>query len=265
MAGRLPWARSPAASSRPEGTDGGRSIFHFRRGSGALDTGAGLGPRHHPRARHRRAAGHGAGRDLHQRGDAQLCAKASGRSRLPRHFRRADDGPADGLHDRHLRPHSGPRALTAIPSLAIEAWLVQMIFAMARIGATLVSAPIFSALGVPLQVRVILAGAVGVLVLGLYPLEVPADPLSLQGFATIAQEALIGLSVGFILQVAFAAPLLAGEYLSNSIGLGFANMVDPQSGGHSAVVGPVLMILMHLLFLAVNGPLVPVENRKSVV
>lgn len=149
--------------------------------------------------------------------------------------------------------------MTAIPSLAIEAWLVQMIFAMARIGATLVSAPIFSALGVPLQVRVILAGAVGVLVLGLYPLEVPADPLSLQGFATIAQEALIGLSVGFILQVAFAAPLLAGEYLSNSIGLGFANMVDPQSGGHSAVVGQFLMILMTLLFLAVNGHLVLVE------
>src|SRR3546814_4863825 len=87
----------------------------------------------------------------------------------------------------------------------LEAWLVQMIFAMARIGATLVSAPILSALGVPLQVRVILAGAVGLLVLGLYPLEVPADPLSLPGFATFAQEAPIGLSVGFILQVAFAA------------------------------------------------------------
>src|SRR3546814_13258328 len=92
-----------------------------------------------------------------------------------------------------------------------------MIFAMARIGATLVSAPIFSALGVPLPVRVILAGAVGVLVLGLYQLEVPADPLSLQGFATIAQEALIGLAGGFIRQVAFEAHLLAGAYLANTI------------------------------------------------
>src|SRR3546814_2220109 len=62
-----------------------------------------------------------------------------------------------------------------------------------------------------------------------------------------------------IFQVAFAAPLLAGEYLSNSIGLGFANMVDPQSGGHSAVVGQFLMILMTLLFLAVNGHLVLVD------
>src|SRR3546814_17086739 len=112
-----------------------------------------------------------------------------------------------------------------------------MIFAMARIGATLVSAPIFSALGVPLQVRVILAGAVGVLVLGLYPLEVPADPLSLQGFATIAQEALIGLSVGVLLQVALAAPLLARGYLSTSIGLGFANMADQTRGRKRWVKG----------------------------
>src|SRR3546814_14168859 len=124
-----------------------------------------------------------------------------------------------------------------------------MIFAMARIGATLVSAPIFSALGVPLQVRVILAGAVGVLVLGLYPLEVPADPLSLQGFATIAQEALLRLSVGFILQVAFPAPLLAGAYLSNSTVLALANLVAPQERGLARCVSLVTIVLVNVLLL----------------
>src|SRR3546814_1222426 len=89
-----------------------------------------------------------------------------------------------------------------IPSIGIEAWLVQLMFAMLRIGGTLIAAPIFSALGVPMQVRVVLAGAVGVLVLGLYPLDVPADPLSLQGMVIIVQEAMIGLTLGFILQLA---------------------------------------------------------------
>ena len=146
-----------------------------------------------------------------------------------------------------------------IPSVAIEAWMVQLIFAMTRIGGTLVTAPIFSAIGVPLQVRVVLAASIGVLVLGVYPIDAPADPLSLQGFAIIAQEALIGLSLGFIIQLAFAAPLLAGEYLANSIGLGFANMVDPQSGNHSAVVGQFLNILMTLIFLSMNGHLMLVQ------
>src|SRR3546814_6191151 len=73
------------------------------------------------------------------------------------------------------------------------------------------------------------------------------------------QEAMIGLTLGFILQLAFAAPLLAGEYIANSIGLGFANMVDPQSGNHSAVVGQFLMIMMTLIFLSLDGHLILVE------
>lgn len=149
--------------------------------------------------------------------------------------------------------------MTGILSVGIEAWLMQLMFAMLRIGGTLVAAPIFSAIGVPLQVRVVLAGAIGVLVLSVYPVDVPHDILSLQGFVIVVQELMIGLSVGFILQLAFAAPLLAGEYIANSIGLGFANMVDPQSGKNSAVVGQFLMILMTLLFLALNGHLILVR------
>lgn len=149
--------------------------------------------------------------------------------------------------------------MTGLPSIAIEGWLVQLMFAMLRIGGTLVSAPIFSAVGVPLQVRVVLAASIGVLVLGVYPLDVPADPLSLQGFVIIAQEAMIGVSLGFIVQIAFAAPLVAGEYIANSMGLGFASMVDPQGGGHSAVVGQFLSILMTLIFLSLNGHLILVQ------
>src|SRR3546814_6487344 len=110
-----------------------------------------------------------------------------------------------------------------------------------------------------MQGRVGWAGVVGVRVLWLYPLDVPADPLSLQGMVIIGQEAMIGLTLGFILQLAFAAPLLAGEYIANSIGLGFANMVDPQSGNHSAVVGQFLMIMMTLIFLSLDGHLILVE------
>ena len=66
--------------------------------------------------------------------------------------------------------------MTAIPSVAIESWLVQMMFAMLRTGGALVSAPIFSAIGVPVQVRVVLAGAVGFLVMSVYPLSPPSAP-----------------------------------------------------------------------------------------
>lgn len=140
-----------------------------------------------------------------------------------------------------------------------EGMLVQLFFAMLRTGGALLAAPVFAALGVPLQIRTVLAAAIGVLVLTTVPISPPADPLSLAGVSVIAQELLIGLTLGFLLQLAFAAPLLAGEYLANSIGLGFASMVDPQGGNNSPVVGQFLMILMTLIFLSLDGHLVLLE------
>ncbi len=140
-----------------------------------------------------------------------------------------------------------------------EAQLIRLLYAMLRTGGALIAAPVFGAVGVPVQVRTVLAAAVGLLVIGVHPFVAPADPLSLGGFEIIAQEVLVGLTLGFLLQIAFAAPLVAGEYLSNSIGLGFASMVDPQGGHSSPVIGQFLMILMTLIFLSLDGHLVLME------
>ena len=140
-----------------------------------------------------------------------------------------------------------------------EAMLVRLLYSMLRTGGALIAAPVFGAVGVPVQVRTVLAGAVGVLVIGVHPFAAPADPLSFAGVEVIVQELAVGLTLGFLLQLAFAAPLLAGEYLANSIGLGFASMVDPQGGHASPVVGQFLMILMTLIFLALDGHLVLME------
>lgn len=144
-------------------------------------------------------------------------------------------------------------------SSGAEGQLVRLLYAMLRTGGALIAAPVFGAVGVPVQVRTVLAGALGVLIVGVHPFAAPADPLSFAGVQIIAQEVVIGLTLGFLLQIAFAAPLLAGEYLSNAIGLGFASMVDPQGGHSSPVVGQFLMILMTLIFLALDGHLVLME------
>lgn len=141
----------------------------------------------------------------------------------------------------------------------IEAQFVALLFAMLRIGAAFMIAPVFSALGLPLLVRIALSAAIGFLVLGTAAVAPPADPVSLAGLAMAVQEILIGLALGFILQIAFAAPLLAGDYIANSMGLGFASMVNPQSGVGSPVLAQFLMIFTTLVFLASDGHLVLIE------
>lgn len=141
----------------------------------------------------------------------------------------------------------------------VEASLFGLIFAMVRIGAAFIAAPVFGAVTVPLQVRIVLAAAIGVLVVNNTPIASPTAVLGLETFLQVAQEALVGLALGFILQIAFAAPLVASEALGNTMGLGFASTIDPQRGAPSPAIGQFLTIVMTLLFLAIDGHLVLVD------
>ncbi len=143
--------------------------------------------------------------------------------------------------------------------LAIEPQLWTLIYTMVRVGAAFVAAPIFGAVGVPLQVRIILSGAIAVLALNVAPITAPAEVFALATFLSIAAEALVGLALGFILQIAFAAPLLASETIGISMGIGFAASVDPQNGAASPALGNFLSIILTLVFLSVDGHLVLVD------
>jgi len=128
-----------------------------------------------------------------------------------------------------------------------------------RVGAAFVAAPVFSAVAVPLQVRILLAAAIGVLVMNSAAIEAPGAIFSLTTFLAVAQEALVGLALGFVIQIAFAAPLIASEAIGGSMGIGFATAVDPQNGTSSPALGNFLSIVMTLLFLALNGHLILVD------
>ena len=143
--------------------------------------------------------------------------------------------------------------------LAIEPQLWALIFVMVRIGAAFIAAPVFSAVSIPLTVRVSLSGAIGVLVLAAHPITPPAQIFALTTFLAIAAEALVGFAIGFVLQIAFAAPMVASELIGTSMGIGFASAIDPQNGRSSPALGQFFSMMLTLLFLAVNGHLVLVE------
>lgn len=143
--------------------------------------------------------------------------------------------------------------------LSIEPQLWALLFAMVRIGAAFVAAPVFSAVAVPLPARIALTGALGVLVLGTTKITPPDQIFALSTIVAVASEALIGLALGFVLQIAFSAPLIASEVIGMSMGIGFANAVDPNSGTSTPALGQFMSLLLTLLFLAVDGHLVLVD------
>lgn len=140
----------------------------------------------------------------------------------------------------------------------LEQWLVQYYWPFIRIGACFMVAPGISAQFVPPRVRILLAGAIAVIVAPLLP---PSDiaPFSLQGVIVTLQQVILGLSLGFILQLVFDSLSMGGQLLSNTMGLGFAFNVDPLRGVGTPVLGQFYSILVTLTYLALNGHLLLIE------
>lgn len=138
----------------------------------------------------------------------------------------------------------------------VEGQLLIWMVAMLRPGAAFLAAPMFGANAVPLQLRLVLALAVGIPSAAMANMALPTEGLiSMPGFFMILFEIMAGLAMGFVIQIGFAAALVAGEAISNAMGLGFASMADPASGQSSPAIGQFLSMLTMFLFLAADGHL----------
>jgi flagellar biosynthesis protein FliR len=125
-----------------------------------------------------------------------------------------------------------------------------------RPGAAFLAAPVFGQAAVPVQLRLLVALAIGVPAMAGAAFAMPDQGIvSLQGFMLIVGEVVLGLALGFAVQIGFSASLLAGEVISNAMGLGFAAMVSPLSGQMSPAVGQFLSALATFLFLVSGGHL----------
>ena len=141
----------------------------------------------------------------------------------------------------------------------LEAWVALYLWPFIRIGGCLMVAPIFGAHFVPARSRLILAGAITLLVAPMLP-QPTVSPMSGAGFVIAGQQLLIGLAMGFVVQIVFDALAMAGQLLANSMGLSFAFNVDPLRGTGTPVIGQFYSIFVTLTFLALNGHLTLVET-----
>lgn len=138
----------------------------------------------------------------------------------------------------------------------LEAELWRVVFLMTRIGAALFAAPFFGAASVPVPVRISLTGAMAIFTSIWMPaIATPPALLSAAGALAIAGEVLLGLAIGFVLQLAFAAPTIAAELIGGGMGMSMATSADPTSGGTTTAFGQYFTIVLTLIFLATGAHL----------
>jgi flagellar biosynthesis protein FliR len=138
-------------------------------------------------------------------------------------------------------------------------WVALFLWPLLRIGALFVSFPVFSGQPVPPRVRLLLALALTWVVMPLLPPPPPFELLTYPGVMIAVHQIFIGILSGFFLRMVFAAAIYAGQAIAYSMGLGFASMVDPQTGVQVPVVSQFYVLLTTLLFLATDGHLLLIE------
>lgn len=123
-----------------------------------------------------------------------------------------------------------------------------------RMSAFVVTWPIFGTPLLPAPMKVLFAVALSIVVfpvLNWTGIEASLD--SLQLIPLVIKEIFIGLCIGFLARMFLHAMSISGEIISVSMGLSSTQLFNPSTGENSTTINQFQVMLVSLLFLALNG------------
>lgn len=128
-----------------------------------------------------------------------------------------------------------------------------------RISAFFVSAPLFSYRNIPLMNKIIISAALAFF--ASFTLEHPSELLiDSTYFLLILKEATVGVGIGLIAMLIFYAVQVAGGFIDFQMGFAIANVVDPQTGAQTPLLGQFFYVFALLFLLSVDGHLILLDG-----
>jgi flagellar biosynthetic protein FliR len=140
-------------------------------------------------------------------------------------------------------------------SLNISLPQLQLFFLVfLRVGAVLMSIPVFDSKSIPLFFKIALAFTTS---MALFPI-LELEPLALitNFFAmgvSVAGEILLGLVIGFSVKLIFAGIQLAGQLAGYQMGMALANVMDPSSSQQVPLLAQFNNLFALLIFITINA------------
>jgi flagellar biosynthetic protein FliR len=149
-----------------------------------------------------------------------------------------------------------------LESLLAPGRIVAFVLVLARVVGLAVLAPVLGSRMIPARVRIALVLFLSVAMLPALAgaaITPPKLDSTVSLLLALGVETAIGLLLGLVAQMVFAAVQMAGELAGMQMGLGMASLIDPQSHDRFVVLAQWQSALALLLFLAVDGHHVLIE------
>ncbi|PCJ21939.1 MAG: flagellar biosynthetic protein FliR [Gammaproteobacteria bacterium] len=138
-------------------------------------------------------------------------------------------------------------------------WIAYFFLPFFRVAAFLMAVPVVGSRLIPVRVRLIMALLVTLSLVQLLPRFDTGDPLKMLSIPLIFEQMVIGLALGFSVQLFIQVGVVAGQIIAMQIGLGFSQLLDPVNGVNVASVSQLFLMLFTLLYLVMNGHLITLE------
>lgn len=130
-------------------------------------------------------------------------------------------------------------------------YLPHYILVFARVAAFFVTVPLFSYRTIPTQFKIAFSLFLAIILAQTIPLTmIPFDSFFV---LLMLKELTIGLFIGLIAFIIVSAIQIAGGFIDFQMGFAIANVMDPQTGAQSPLIGQYFYIIALLFLLSVNG------------
>ncbi len=125
---------------------------------------------------------------------------------------------------------------------------------LARVGALIMTAPIFGSKAVPIQARILITLSITLLATPLVATQPPADMTNLLTYARyLASEALVGLLLGFGITLLLTGIQVTGQVISQLGGTALADVFDPTLDTNVSIYSQVFYFLTLAMFVLLDG------------
>jgi len=141
-----------------------------------------------------------------------------------------------------------------VSSADIARWFGVFFWPFLRTLALFSAAPLFSSVAIPIRAKVAIAFVIAGLVAATVPHPVPVT-LSWATIVLAVQQVLVGLAIGFAMQLTLAAMTIAGDFIGVQMGFGFAGLFDIQNRFEVPVMSDLFGLIGLVLFVSLNGHL----------
>ncbi len=140
-------------------------------------------------------------------------------------------------------------------SLDISLPQLQLFFLVfLRVGAILMSLPVFDSQSIPLFFKIALAFATSMVLFPMLMLEPLPVLTSLFAMGvSVTGEILLGLVIGFSVKLIFAGLQLAGQLAGYQMGMALANVMDPSTSQQVPLLAQFNNLFGLLVFISINA------------